>query len=65
MTDKRKKAREPKVLCRRIGLPMPLSEHLSCPYRFGTEDDVKSGDYERFCDFQAGADPICFGDPRR
>ncbi len=56
-------AEEGKVFCRRIKLPMPLSEHLTCSYCFGKEADVKSGDHARFCDFEEGKDPICFGFP--
>jgi hypothetical protein len=56
-------AEEPKVFCRRIRLEMPLTEHLACNYCFGKAADVKSGDYARFCDFEEGKDPICFGFP--
>jgi hypothetical protein len=52
-----------KVFCRRIKLHMPLAEHLACSYCYGKEADVKSGDYERFCDFVEGKDPVCFGFP--
>jgi len=52
-----------KVFCRRIKLHMPLAEHLACSYCFGKEADVKTGDFERFCDFQEGKDPVCFGFP--
>ena len=55
--------REPMVQCRRIHLPLPVSEHKSCPYCFGKEADVKSGDHETFCDFKEGKDPINFGFP--
>jgi hypothetical protein len=51
------------VFCRRIKLPLPVAEHASCPYCFGKESDVKTGEHERFCDFQEGKDPICFGFP--
>lgn len=51
------------VFCRRIKLALPVAEHKCCPYCFGVESDVKSGDHERFCDFQEGKDPINFGFP--
>jgi len=51
------------VFCRRIKLPLAVAEHASCPYCFGKEADVKTGDHEKFCDFQEGKDPICFGFP--
>ncbi len=56
-------AEEPKVHCRRIHLPLPLSEHLTCSYCFGKAAEIKSGEYERFCDFCEGKDPINFGFP--
>jgi hypothetical protein len=51
------------VFCRRIQLVIPVVEHASCPYCFGKETDIRSGDHEKFCDFQEGKDPICFGFP--
>lgn len=56
-------AREQGVYCRRIDLPIPVAEHATCPYCFGKEADIRTGDHERFCDFQEGKDPICFGFP--
>jgi hypothetical protein len=51
------------VFCRRIKTELPVAEHLACNYCFGKESDVKSGDYGRFCDFEEGKDPVCFGFP--
>ena len=56
-------AREQGVHCRRIDLPIPVAEHASCPYCFGKEADIRTGDHAKFCDFQEGKDPICFGFP--
>jgi hypothetical protein len=55
--------RTPRVHCRRIHLPLPIEEHLTCSYCFGKAPDVRTGEYERFCDFVEGRDPICFGFP--
>jgi hypothetical protein len=43
--------------------PLPIEEHLQCPYCFGRADDVANGQHERFCDFSLGRDPIHFGFP--
>ena len=51
------------VYCRRLKRPLPVVEHVSCSYCFGKERDVKSGDHQRFCDFEEGKDPIHFGFP--
>jgi hypothetical protein len=51
------------VFCRRVKVALPIAEHKSCPYCFGKESDIKSGDHDKFCDFQEGKDPICFGFP--
>jgi hypothetical protein len=51
------------VDCPRLGRPLPVDEHLECPYCFGAETDVRQGTIERFCDFQPGEDPTQFGDP--
>jgi len=69
MTETKKKAtperpgEETKVFCRRIKLSMPVSEHVTCLYCFGKSADVKTGEYERFCDFEEGKDPVAFGFP--
>lgn len=54
----------PIFFCRRIERSVPVGEHLACPYCFGDEADVKSGDYQRFCDFRPGVDPVNFGFPK-
>ena len=51
------------VFCRRIHLPLAVADHKSCPYCFGAESDVRTGDHAKFCDFEEGKDPICFGFP--
>jgi hypothetical protein len=52
---------EQTVECRRLHLPLAVSEHASCPYCFGKEPEIKTGDHSKFCDFEEGKDPICFG----
>jgi len=54
--------REP-VPCRRLDATRTVAEHLECPYCFGRADDVQPAQWERFCDFDAQVDPICFGFP--
>jgi hypothetical protein len=56
-------AADEKVWCRRILRSLPIAEHKACSYCFGTEEQIRSGGHERFCDFQEGKDPICFGFP--
>jgi hypothetical protein len=72
MTRKKKPAREaptpPGVgpgltRCRRVDAVYSVEEHRDCPYCFGTEADVATGDHAKFCDFKPGQDPICFGFP--
>jgi hypothetical protein len=53
------------VYCRRLKRPLPVLDHVACSYCFGKERDVRTGDHERFCDFQEGKDPIHFGFPER
>ena len=52
-----------RVLCRRVGQPLPLAEHQRCPYCFGRADEIVNGQYERFCDYVPGRDPLLFGFP--
>jgi hypothetical protein len=54
---------EQTVECRRLHLPLAVSEHASCPYCYGKESDIRTGDHARFCDFEEGKDPVCFGFP--
>ena len=51
------------VLCRRIGQRLSVAEHKRCPYCFGHADDIANGQYERFCDYLPGRDPLLFGFP--
>ena len=51
------------VHCRRLGRRLALSQHERCLYCFGTEDDIRTRDHARFCDFRPGVDPINFGFP--
>ncbi len=52
-----------RVFCRRLDRPLPIDEHLDCPYCFGAESEVRTTDHDRFCDFELGKDPIHFGFP--
>jgi len=49
--------------CRRLDRLVDLEEHESCPYCFGQREDMASGRYETFCDWQPGRDPVRFGFP--
>jgi hypothetical protein len=63
---KRKKEapkKEATVFCRRLRRRLPDRDHLACPYCFGREQDVRSADHDRFCDFEEGKDPVVFGFP--
>jgi hypothetical protein len=51
------------VVCRRLNAERSSEEHLACAYCFGKAADVAAGDKARFCDYQPGVDPICFGFP--
>ena len=51
------------VVCRRLKRPLPVGEHKNCSYCFGDVGDVETGEYARFCDYEEGKDPICFGFP--
>lgn len=51
------------VCCRRVEAVYTPEEHASCPYCYGKASDVAPGGYAKFCDFQPGKDPICFGFP--
>jgi len=39
------------------------TQHKDCPYCFGGETAIGSGDHAKFCDFKPGKDPIVFGFP--
>jgi hypothetical protein len=51
------------VHCHRTGREFDLGKHLACPYCYGDEKEVASGEHERFCDFKPGGDPVSFGFP--
>ncbi len=51
------------VVCRRLKVPRAVGAHRDCSYCFGSAEAILSGDYERFCSFEAGVDPLCFGFP--
>lgn len=51
------------VKCRRTGREFNLGEHQKCPYCYGTDRDIATGDHSKFCDFKPGEDPVCFGFP--
>ncbi len=49
--------------CRRTKQDYDVETHTQCPYCFGEAKDVATGDYEVFCDFRPGKDPVSFGFP--
>jgi hypothetical protein len=53
----------PVMFCRRLQRTLLIADHKTCPYCFGDEQDVRSGDYARFCDFKRGEDPVNLGFP--
>ena len=53
-----------KLRCRRTGQMLTVAEHVECPYCFGKEQTIEEGgEYEDFCEFLPGKDPINFGFP--
>ena len=54
---------ERRVHCRRVQAVFTSAEHKDCPYCFGAEAAIQTGDHRKFCDFKPGEDPICFGFP--
>ncbi len=56
-------ARLKMLRCRRTGEAYDTCTHAQCPYCFGEERDVATGDYTKFCDFRKGEDAISFGFP--
>ncbi len=54
---------EPSVPCPRLGRKRTTSEHADCPYCFGTQADVATGQRAKFCDFDPARDPVTFGFP--
>lgn len=51
------------VHCRRTGQEYDVGIHKQCPYCFGEDRDIATGDHEKFCDFCPGEDPVNFGFP--
>jgi hypothetical protein len=50
--------------CRRTGQTFSPAEHDACPYCYGGKEAVeRGGQYEDFCDYRPGKDPINFGFP--
>jgi hypothetical protein len=49
--------------CPRVGSARGADEHLACPYCFGREAEVGTGERAKFCDYEPGVDPVCFGFP--
>ena len=56
---------EAAVHCLRTGRALAITEHLRCPYCFGSKADVGSNERVRFCDYNPVADPVVFGFPPR
>ena len=51
------------VWCRRLKRTLPIGEHKDCSYCFGRVVDIETAEHEKFCDFEEGKDPVCFGFP--
>jgi hypothetical protein len=51
------------VPCHRTGQLFDLTEHERCPYCYGAQKDVATGDHGEFCDFDPDRDPVGFGFP--
>lgn len=64
MTAEKKTADEDVIPCKRTGESFDPKIHLRCPYCFGGEAEVRSGEREGFCDFNPEKDPVSFGFPR-
>lgn len=65
-SDEEKKTRDrpwAPVQCRRLDRRLTIAEHDACPYCFGEEAQIRTGDHGVFCDFKPGVDPISFGFP--
>lgn len=56
-------AGEPRIHCRRVDADYTAAQHKDCPYCFGRETAIRSGEHAKFCDFKPGQDPIVFGFP--
>jgi hypothetical protein len=51
------------IRCRRTDQDYNCTEHKRCPYCYGSEAEVRSGDHQTFCDYDPERDPINFGFP--
>lgn len=50
--------------CRRTGQMFSAAEHSRCPYCTADAKTIETTpEYEQFCDYQAGVDPVHFGFP--
>jgi len=56
-------AGEARIQCRRVDAEYTAAQHKNCPYCFGGETAIGTGDHGKFCDFKPGEDPIVFGFP--
>jgi hypothetical protein len=54
---------ERRTQCVRTGQLYDSSVHAACPYCFGSQADLSTGDRSRFCGFEPGRDPLNFGFP--
>jgi hypothetical protein len=52
-----------RVHCHRTGRDFELDVHKGCPYCYGDEDEIATGEHGKFCDFKPGVDPVSFGFP--
>ena len=59
------KGMDERVVCPRIAGPRTVEDHLECRYCWGAAAAVRDGDRRRFCDSEAGRDPLCFGFPEQ
>lgn len=48
--------------CRRTGQIYEVEEHVQCPYCSADAKTIEnSDDYDKFCEFRPGDDPVNFG----
>ena len=52
-----------RVNCHRTGREFELDFHKGCPYCYGDEEQIATGDHSKFCDYKPGVDPVMFGFP--
>jgi hypothetical protein len=51
------------VYCKRLDKQLPVAEHADCVYCHGDEEEIKTAEHERFCEFDPDKDPVHFGFP--